>query len=141
MTDPIPAVAAVLVERAVVIAAAREIVWACWTEPERLVRWMGSRAAVDLRPGGEVRIEYANGSVMQGAIVELEPPSRLVFTWGWQDPSEAVRPGQSRVEVELDEVEGGTRLRLRHLGLPADEVAGHGEGWDYFLGRLGDAVP
>ena len=130
----------VLVERDVVIRAPIELVWRFWTDPQRLVQWMGSVASIDLRPGGDVRIEYGNGAVMLGTVVEAESPGRLVFTWGWEDPAEVVRPGGSRVEVDLDEVDGGTRLRLRHLGLPPAEAAGHAEGWDYFLGRLADAT-
>ncbi len=130
----------VLVERDVIIHAPVDVVWRCWTDPERLVRWMGSVALVDLRPGGDVRIEYGNGAVMLGTVVEVNAPHRLVLTWGWEDPSEVVRPGASRVEVDLDEAGNGTRLRLRHLGLPPAEAAGHAEGWDYFLGRLVDAV-
>jgi uncharacterized protein YndB with AHSA1/START domain len=133
-------VTTVLVERDVVVSAPIELVWAFWTEPEKLVRWMGSVASIELRPGGDLRIEYGNGAVMLGTVLELDPPRRLVFTWGWEDPSEVVRPGASRVEVDLDVADAGTRLRLRHLGLPPAEAAGHAEGWDYFLGRLADAV-
>ena len=137
----VAAEAPILVERDVTIAAGRELVWAFWTEPDRLVRWMGSAASIDLRPGGAVRIDYENGAVMLGEVIEATAPSRLVFTWGWEDPAEAIRPGGSRVEVELEEVPDGTRVRVRHLGLPsADEAAGHREGWDYFLGRLRDAA-
>ncbi len=79
---------------------------------------------------------------MSGRYLELHEPSRLVFTWGWEDPAEAVGPGGSLVEVELAPDGDGTRLRLRHSGLPDDaEVAGHGEGWDYFLARLVAAAP
>lgn len=132
---------AVLVEREVTIAAPRDLVWAYWTDPDRLVRWMGSVATLDLRAGGDVRIEYGNGAVMLGSVLEAVEPSRLVFTWGWEDPAELVRPGQSRVEVTLDEAGDGTRVRVRHLDLPtAEEATGHGEGWDYFLGRLAVAV-
>jgi uncharacterized protein YndB with AHSA1/START domain len=134
------AAAAELVERDVTIRAPRELVWRFWTDPDRLVQWMGKVAAIDLRPGGNVRIEYGNGAVMLGTVVEADAPRRLVFTWGWEDPAEVVRPGGSRVEVDLDEVDGVTRLRLRHLGLPPAEAAGHAEGWDYFLGRLADAA-
>ena len=129
-----------LVERDVTIRASRELVWQFWTDPERLVRWMGKVASIDVRPGGDIRIEYGNGAVMLGTVLEADAPSRLVFTWGWEDPNELIRPGGSRVEVDLDDAVGGTRLRLRHLGLPPEEAAGHAEGWDYFLGRLGDAV-
>ena len=130
----------VLVEREVTIAAPREIVWACWTDPDRLVRWMGKRAVVDMRSGGGIRIEYGNGAVMLGSVLEVRAPERLVFSWGWEDPAELVRPGESRVEVSLTEVPGGTRVQVRHLGLPRSEADGHAEGWDYFLGRLADAA-
>jgi uncharacterized protein YndB with AHSA1/START domain len=101
---------------------------------------MGRTAAIELAPGGPIRIEYGNGAVMRGEVVEVDAPRRLVFTWGWEDPAEVVRPGASQVEVDLDPVPEGTRVRVRHLGLPPDEATGHGEGWDYFLGRLGDAA-
>ncbi len=129
-----------ILEREVTIAAPIETVWRFWTDPDRLVRWMGSVAALDLRPGGAVRIEYGNGAVMLGTVLEVDPPTRLVFTWGWEDPSEVVRPGASRVEVDLEPADGGTHLRLRHVGLPPAESVGHGEGWDYFLSRLADAA-
>ena len=139
--EPGVAEATLPVDREVIIAAPRELVWACWTDPERLVRWMGKHASIDLRPGGAIRIEYANGAVMVGEVLELNPPARLVFSWGWEDPAEVVRPGGSRVEVDLEaRPDGGTRVRVLHLGLPAAEATAHGEGWDYFLGRLGDAA-
>ena len=141
MTDQgVRAEPAELVERDVTIRAPRELVWQFWTDPERLVRWMGKVAAIDVRPGGDIRIEYGNGAVMLGTVLEADAPSRLVFTWGWEDPTEVIGPGGSRVEVDLDDADGGTRLRLRHLGLPPAEAAGHAEGWDYFLGRLGAAI-
>ena len=101
---------------------------------------MGRTATVDPRPGGRIRIDYGSGHVMLGEVVELDPPRRLVFTWGWEDPAEAVQAGGSRVEVDLTADGDGTRLRLRHSGLPDGEVDSHAEGWDYFLGRLAAAA-
>jgi uncharacterized protein YndB with AHSA1/START domain len=138
--DPQAPVATLLVEREVVIAAPGDVVWACWTDPVRVVRWMGRTASIDLVPGGAIRIEDGNGAVMVGEILEVDQPRRLVFTWGWEDPAETIRPGGSRVEVELDELPEGTRVRVRHHGLPPAEATGHAEGWDYFLGRLGEAA-
>jgi uncharacterized protein YndB with AHSA1/START domain len=129
-----------VVEREVVIACTPDEAWRWWTEPDRLVRWMGSTADIDLRPGGAIRIEYANGAVMAGEIVNLDAPHALDLTWGWEDPSEVVRPGGSRVEVRFEPVPGGTRVRVRHLELPDGERGGHAEGWDYFLGRLAEAA-
>jgi uncharacterized protein YndB with AHSA1/START domain len=125
------------VEREIVIAAPPAVVWRYWLDPTQLVRWMGTRATIDARPDGPIRVEYGNGAVMSGTIVELDAPRRLVFTWGWEDPAEVVRPGGSTVEVTFVEVPGGTRVRVRHTGLPDGEREAHAEGWDYFLGRLG----
>ena len=126
-----------IVERETVVACTPDEAWRWWTEPDRLVRWMGSVAELDLRPGGAIRISYANGAVMAGELVSLDPPRRLEFTWGWEDPAEVVRPGGSSVEVAFHSVDGGTLVVVRHRGLPDDERAGHAEGWDYFLERLG----
>ena len=134
------AIDAGVVERETFVSCTPEEAWRWWTEPALLVRWMGSVAEVDLRPGGAIRIAYGNGAVMAGELVTLDEPWRLDFTWGWEDPTEVVRPGQSRVEVVFEPVEGGTRVVVRHLDLPEGERAGHAEGWDYFLGRLGGAI-
>jgi uncharacterized protein YndB with AHSA1/START domain len=124
------------------IEAPPETVWAYWTEPGRLTRWMGRTATLDPRPGGVFRLDYGNGDVASGAYLEVEPPSRVVFTWGWEAASDEVRPGSSRVEVDLAPEDGGTatRLRLRHTGLPGDGRDGHDEGWQHFLARLVEAV-
>jgi uncharacterized protein YndB with AHSA1/START domain len=129
-----------LVEREVTIPASPEIIWPFLVEPDRIVRWMGTRATLDGTPGSPIRVEYANGAVMEGEVLEVEPPVHLAMTWGWVDPAEAVRPGQSRVELTLAEAGGGTRVLVRHLDLPEAERESHAEGWDYFLGRLADAV-
>ena len=77
---------------------------------------------------------------MAGEVLTLDPPKRLHLTWGWEDPAEVVRPGQSRVEVVFEAVESGTRVVVRHHDLPQGERAAHAEGWDYFLGRLGGVI-
>jgi uncharacterized protein YndB with AHSA1/START domain len=134
------AIDAGIVERQTVVGCAPSDAWGWWTDPALLVRWMGSAAEVDLRPGGTIRVTYGNGAVMAGELITLDPPRRLDFTWGWEDPAEIVRPGQSRVEVLFESVEGGTLIVVRHHDLPDGERAGHAEGWDYFLGRLGGVV-
>jgi len=131
----------VAIEREVRIAAPPAVVWTFWTDPARIVRWMGRTATFDPRPGGSIRIDYGSGHVMLGEVVELDPPKRLVLTWGWEDPAEAVQAGGSRVEVDLAADGDGTRLRLRHSGLPDGERDSHAEGWDYFLGRLAATAP
>ena len=72
---------------------------------------------------------------MQDAVeVGREHPGRrVVHTWGWEGADQTHPPGTTTVEWDLDAVDGGTRLRLRHSGLSEEGVEKHGEGWDYFL--------
>ncbi len=73
---------------------------------------------------------------MRGEFVEVTPPSRVVFTWGFENEDVDVRPGESTVEVTLEPSGGGTLLRLVHRDLPASEIASHTEGWTELLARL-----
>lgn len=59
-----------------------------------------------------------------------------MFTWGWT-VDDAVPPGSTHVVVTLEEEDGGTRVVLRHHGLPSDEERHrHRAGWDLYLDRL-----
>ena len=123
------------------IDAPPEIVWRFWVESERMVSWMGKVATLEPRPGGAFRIDYGQGDVIAGEYIELDEPRRLTLRWAWEsaDPVEAA---PSRIEVELDAIDGGeaTLLRLRHLELTEPSRVSHDEGWRYFLPRLIVAV-
>jgi len=80
------------------------------------------------------------GVEASGEFVEIDPPHRLVFTWGWTHDL-AVPPGTTSVVVTLYPEDGGTRLVLRHHGLPDDgQRAHHRKGWELYLGRLGQRI-
>lgn len=111
------------------------------TDPERYARWMGIEAELDARSDGLYRVRMANAAVALGRFVAVEPPRRLVFTWGWEG-SATIPPGSSTVEITLHEHEGSTLVRLRHSGLPDEDASReHAEGWAKYLGRLGVAAP
>jgi uncharacterized protein YndB with AHSA1/START domain len=128
------------VEREVEIAASPETVWEFLVETEKLTRWFGGQAWLDPRPGGQYRVEVIGGHIANGEFVVLDPPRRLVHTFGWEpEGGEAnpVPPGSSTVEIELEPSGDGTLLRFRHYGLPGAEAArSHAHGWDYYLQRL-----
>ena len=113
-------------ERELQIDASPETVWEFLVDPEKVARWKGLPAtAFDPQPGGAYRIEIVPGRVASGAFVELERPRRLVYTWGWEPGPEGpnpVPPGSSTVEIELEPVDGGTRLRFTHRDLPASRL-------------------
>ena len=127
-----------LVERELTIAARPETVWELLVDPVQAVRWMGQAARFDHRPGGQYRVEVIPGHIATGEFVEIDPPRRLVYTWGWEPGSgSAVPPGSTTVEFELIPSGDGTRLRFRHRDLPsAETAASHAHGWDHYLERL-----
>jgi uncharacterized protein YndB with AHSA1/START domain len=129
-----------VVQVSVHIAATPETVFPYFTDPTRFVQWMGSLAVLDPVPGGRYRVRMRDGVEVRGQFLEIDPPKRLVFTWGWTG-DHAVSPGSTRVEVTVDAEDGGTRVVLRHHDLPDDAQAGHHrQGWELYLGRLVVAV-
>jgi uncharacterized protein YndB with AHSA1/START domain len=128
------------VEREIEIAAKPETVWELLVDPEKAVRWMGQTASFDPRPGGRYRVDVIPGHTAAGEFVELDPPRRLVFTWGWETES-PVRPGSTTIEFELVPNGEGTLLRFSHRDLPdAEAAASHAHGWDHYLPRLAEVA-
>ena len=100
---------------------------------------MGTAATFDLQPGGLYRVDVVPGNTAVGEFVEIDPPRRLVYTWGWESAGEGpVPPGSTTVEFDLTEGDaGGTLLRVRHSDLPSSKSAeSHGHGWDHYFERL-----
>jgi uncharacterized protein YndB with AHSA1/START domain len=118
------------------IAASPATVFSYLVEPAKFVAWMGTSAELDPRPGGRFRIEVDRGNVAVGEYQQIDPPHRLVLTWGWER-SETVPPGSTTIEITLAPQGSGTLFRLRHLGLPDEgERASHHEGWAMYSERL-----
>jgi uncharacterized protein YndB with AHSA1/START domain len=129
--------------REVRIDARPDTVFAFFVEPQKLVRWMGTTATLEARPGGVFRLEYGPGGahgVVRGEFVAVDRPRRVVFTWGWEDPADPIQPGGSTVEVELEPDGDATLVRLRHSGLDAESRKSHEEGWTQFLPGLAEAA-
>ena len=128
------------IEREIRVEARPETVFAFFIDPGKYVRWKGKLAELDPRPGGIYRVDVDGEHVARGEFVEIVPYRRVVFTWGWEDASNPVQPGTSTVEIELVPDGDATIVRLVHHGLPEEAVAGHAEGWDFFLPRLMEAA-
>ena len=125
------------IEQTVRIAASPETVWAFWTEPARLAEWWGIDAEVVAEPGGLFRVVMESGPVMRGTFAELDPPHRLVFSFGWEQnaPGEPLAPGSTRVEITLTPDDDGTVLVLRHSDMPTTHAPDHEHGWSHFIGE------
>jgi uncharacterized protein YndB with AHSA1/START domain len=77
------------VTREVVLEAPVEEVWEALTDPEQLEEWFANDVELDLEPGGDGVFRWDDGEERHAVVEEDD---------------------EGRVEIELEEVEGGTRL-------------------------------
>lgn len=112
-----------------------ETLFSFFTDPDKLVRWMGRQVLLDPRIGGKYRIDVNGSDIALGEYKEIIPNVKIVMTWGWEK-SKVVPPGSSTVEFSLTPKDNGTLLVLTHYGLPATEVASHVHGWTHYMPRL-----
>jgi uncharacterized protein YndB with AHSA1/START domain len=127
------------IEREIFIALPPEEVFRYLVEPALMARWIGLSHDLDPRPGGPLRVEVSSGNIASGRYVEVIPPWRVTFTWGWESHDiglSLLAPGTSLVEIDLKAKDRGTLLRLRHSRLPADLADRHGERWSLYLANL-----
>jgi uncharacterized protein YndB with AHSA1/START domain len=122
-------------------SAPPELVWAHFTRPELMEQWFCPNPALevsctlDVRPGGAWRCQMGHYSV-SGAYTEVEPSSRLAFTWDWAHEDDPV----TTVTVTLTAEGAGTRLRLTDSKTEPEVSEGHKEGWTITLQRLADLL-
>ncbi len=129
--------------------APRERVFRALTEPDQLVKWWGPQGftvpevALDVRPGGgwrtTMRSPEGNDHIVSGVYRDIVPPSRLVFTWGWE--TDGPRGHESVVTIELFETADGTRLDLHQQVFESIESRDrHQHGWGGCFDCLAEAL-
>jgi uncharacterized protein YndB with AHSA1/START domain len=136
------------------LPATRDQVYRTWTEPELFERWFtppgnsSVTAELDVRPGGRYRItlqrtELIPGtSYIVGSYLEVDPPERLVFTWGWEEPPpveglEALETLDSTVTVQFRDLGTSTEVSITHERLDTQELRDfHSWGWGITLDML-----
>jgi uncharacterized protein YndB with AHSA1/START domain len=124
------------IERRLTLNAPRGRVWASLTDAAELSKWFAPKVDLELVVGGSAVFEWEDQDVTANAVVEeIEEPSRFVFRWEASHGDSRM----TRVEFQLDEVDGGTQLTLFESGfssLPPESRADHEEGWDSELAEL-----
>lgn len=130
-------------------AVRRARVFSALTDPGDLRRWWGPRGfsaprlEVDARPGGRYRIamQPPDGDVFHvtGAFLEVAPPSRLEFTFRWEEPDPD--DVETVVPISLEQPDATTLLTVTQ-GLFATEARRelHRHGWSDSLDRLDEAL-
>ena len=118
-------------------------VFAAWTDPEKMKRWMGPgevktmRAESDTRVGGRYRIvmQAPNGEEYDvgGVYREVVADEKLVFTWAWKTMPER----ESLVTVLLKPDGDGTLLTLTHEQFFDDDARDrHQGGWNGAMDKM-----
>ena len=141
----------------VYIKATPEAIWDAITKPEWTERYgYAARVDYDLRPGGAYRAypgaemakyEGVPDVVVDGEVIEADPPRRLVQTWRMLMDAEMAAEGFTRLTHEIEPTEGGvTKLTLIHelenaprlAAIVAGELEaeGAGGGWNWVLSGL-----
>ena len=131
------------------IRAPRALVWQAWTDPGHIVKWWGPHryttphAAIDLRPGGALRLEMRapDGRVypIVGTVDEAVAPERLVTTTRLEQDGVVMFEVQQTVTFEDRGDETRVTLRahvVRALEAAAGALAGMHEGWNQSFDRL-----
>ena len=126
--------------RELFIEADQATVFAFFTDPDKMTRWMGTQIQLDPRPGGIYLVNVNGKHVARGEFEEVTPNSRIVYSFGWENGAMGVLPGTSKIEIDLAPKDRGTLLTMVHSGLPEPAVGPHTDGWTHYLGRLAIAV-
>lgn len=115
-----------------------ERVFDAWTRAEILVGWFPASAQMTVTEGGEYRFGWDGWeAVWSGTYIEVDRPSRLVFTWN--PPASAFPEGayETRVTLTFEDLDGATRLQLEHSGFQGGlEMDSHLESWRGYLYNL-----
>ena len=76
---------------------------------------MGQTAELDARPGGNFRVQVLPGHTARGRFVELDPPRRLVYTWGWEPERRRAERRPAGLDHRRDRAGAGRRRDARAL--------------------------
>jgi uncharacterized protein YndB with AHSA1/START domain len=140
----------------VYIKATAQAVWDAITDPEWNRRYAYKTASeYELRPGGayrvlatpEMREQGAPELFIDGEVLEVDPPHRLVQTWHAYFSAETAAEAPGRLTWEIAEDDGGlTRLTVVHELTDAPHTLAAvanderlrlgGGGWDWILSDL-----
>jgi uncharacterized protein YndB with AHSA1/START domain len=113
--------------------------WAALTEPDLVAEWF-----TDASPLGEIgapyRLDFGDGSVVDGVVTLIEPGHRFAHTWAWAD---ADPRHETMVTWSIEPLpDGGSRVTLVHDGWAEAGVdeASRDDHEGYWSGYLDDLV-
>lgn len=149
---------AVVIER--IYDASIDLIWQLWTEPQHFKQWYGPNgfkvpvSEKDVRVGGRhlCCMESPDGTMKMwttGEFTEVVPKTRLVYTESPSDENGNIMspeqmgmpegmPTQTEVIVELEDLDGRTKMTLTHAGVPAE--SGAAGGWEQAFDKMATLI-
>jgi uncharacterized protein YndB with AHSA1/START domain len=156
MNDSFSSQDAVRIERTFDVPV--DLIWQMWTDPEHFAAWYGPTGAtmpvtkMDVRVGGTrlvcMEVTTPNGPMQMwftGEYREVIENTRLVYTESMSNengdivaPSDmGMPPGHpttTEVRVELEDLDGRTKMIMTHIGIPADSPGA--TGWAMAIDKM-----
>ena len=123
-------------------------VFAAWTDPTVMQRWLAPEAsagtAVEVEADARIGGRYVIAVVGQRDVIftageyrELVPPERVVMTWSSGDLLTRYRDNPTLVTARMRPLGPAlTELTLTHSGVAAEDETGLREGWASCLDKL-----
>ncbi|MBI2757921.1 MAG: SRPBCC domain-containing protein [Chloroflexi bacterium] len=110
-----------------ILSAAPEKIFRAWLSTDGHTAMTGSPAKVEPHVGGTFS---AWDGYIFGTTLEAKPYTRIVQAWRTTEFPEG--SADSRVEILLEAVEGGTKITLVHSAIPEGQTDGYKQGWEDF---------
>lgn len=107
-----------------VVPAPSEELYRAWLSSDLHTAMTGGGATIDPSLGGEFT---AWDGYIHGKNLELEPFSRIVQTW--RTTQFSADDPDSQIEVTFEPHDGGTLVRVRHSGVPSEQLGYENGGW------------
>jgi len=92
------------------IDAPPERVYEYFVKPQAMLAWMGDYALLETEPGGRFHLDIKGASV-RGHYLDLEPPHRLVISWGYAGSND-LPPARPRSRSASPQTAGALGLTL-----------------------------
>ena len=110
-----------------VIPATPEQIYQDWLSTKGHSAMTGSPAEVEARVKGKFT---AWDGYIFGETLELKPNQRILQAWRTTEfPEESP---DSRVEILLEAVKGGTKITINHSNIPKGQAEDYKQGWQDF---------
>jgi uncharacterized protein YndB with AHSA1/START domain/DNA-binding transcriptional ArsR family regulator len=123
----------------VYIRATPAQVWRSITDPDVTQRYLHrTRAESSWQPGEPIRYWLGDEVAVDGHVLEVDPPRRLVTTWSFRRAEELRDDPPSRVTWEIEALGDACKLTLVHDHFPRETATFRsvGSGWPKVLSSL-----